>query len=106
MAESRSNMTKFGGNLRRLHGRDHPGRETIVQATASSVSSCDPLAAQALLDRELRRVRRFATMLHDQRSTADLTAYERDLEAQLSRTRAAIEALGTALRTIPLDRQQ
>lgn len=77
-----------------------------MHATASSVSSCDPLAAQALLDRELRRVRRVATMLHDQRSTADLTAYERDLEAQLSRTRAAIEALGAALRTMPFDRQR
>lgn len=52
------------------------------------------------LDRELRRVRRFATMLHDRRSIIDLMAYERDLEAQLSQTRAVVETLDATLRQL------
>ncbi|MWC45602.1 hypothetical protein GQR91_18460 [Sphingomonas carotinifaciens] len=53
-----------------------------------------------MLDRELRRVRRFATMLHDRRSVMDLTAYERELEEQLGRTRAGNDKLEGMLRPL------
>lgn len=80
-------------------------RETDVPALAKPLSTRvlpagDAIAAGALLDRELRRVRRVATMLHDRRSVAELAAYERELEAQLARTRRGVDLLDATLRTL------
>jgi hypothetical protein len=71
-----------------------------VQAAVYPPTTRDTHAAAALLDRELRRVRRFATMLHDHRSIVQLSAYERELEAQLSRTLGGVERLDTMLRSL------
>lgn len=75
-------------------------RETDVRALAPASSMIDSLAAGALLDRELRRVRRVATMLHDRRSIAELAAYERELEAQLARARRGVDLLDATLRKL------
>jgi hypothetical protein len=75
-------------------------RETDVPALAPASSMIDPLAAGALLDRELRRVRRVATMLHDRRSITELAAYERELEAQLARARRGVDLLDATLRKL------
>lgn len=71
-----------------------------MQAAAASTISLNPLTANALVDRELRRVRRFATMLHDRRSVADLAAYERELEEQLNRTNMVNDLLDASLRQL------
>ncbi|MGK6322470.1 hypothetical protein ACMGDM_05235 [Sphingomonas sp. DT-51] len=75
-------------------------RDPDVPATATPSAAIDALAANALLDRELRRVRRVATMLHDRRSVCELAAYERELEAQLARTSRAADLLDTTLRRL------
>jgi hypothetical protein len=54
--------------------------------------------AVAMIDSELRRVRRFAMTLHDHRSIEDLRRYERELTAQLKRTLSGTDLLGAALR--------
>ncbi|MEH3034881.1 MAG: hypothetical protein PGN23_00100 [Sphingomonas adhaesiva] len=64
------------------------------------IDMTDALQTVHRLDRELRRVRRFATMLHDRRSIVDLTAYERELEAQLARTASGTDVLHRALRPV------
>ncbi|MBB4087516.1 hypothetical protein [Sphingomonas carotinifaciens] len=71
-----------------------------MQITSAPISPRDALPANVVLDRELRRVRRFATMLHDRRSVMDLTAYERELEEQLGRTRAGNDKLEGMLRPL------
>lgn len=73
-------------------------RGTDVRALALSPSTSDAVAASALLDRELRRVRRVATMLHDRRSVRELAAYERELEAKLARAKRGVELLDATLR--------
>ncbi|MBB3694595.1 hypothetical protein [Sphingomonas sp. BK580] len=69
-------------------------------APAPAPAPTDALAVNALLDRELRRVRRVAAMLHDRRSVAELAAYERELEAQLALARHGADLLDAALRPL------
>jgi hypothetical protein len=71
-----------------------------MHVAAASTISLDLFMANALVDRELRRVRRIATMLHDHRSVAELVAYERELEEQLNRTNLVNDLLDASLRQL------
>lgn len=71
-----------------------------MHVAVASTTLLNPLMANALVDRELRRVRRIATMLHDHRSVAELAAYERELEEQLNRTSLVNDLLDASLQQL------